>query len=148
MNRLIPEFLSQVDGVETAGSSILLLGATNRPWDMDEAALRPGRFGERIYVGLPDEAARRLPQQEHLKGIPCSDDVDCGALSAQTEGYSGADLVGVVARATDFPYSREIATGAGSCVNPADMAAAIAEIRPSVTAAMLKRYAEFARKGN
>jgi len=59
MNRVIPEFLAQIDGLQGRQAGLLLLGATNRPWDMDEAALRPGRFGELIYVPLPDLAARR-----------------------------------------------------------------------------------------
>ena len=60
MNRLVPEFLAQIDGVSNDEGGLLLLGATNRPWDIDPAALRHGRFGELIYVGLADKPARRF----------------------------------------------------------------------------------------
>ena len=60
MDRVVPEFLAQIDGLQHGSAGLLLLGATNRPWDIDPAALRPGRFGERVYIGLPDRPARQL----------------------------------------------------------------------------------------
>jgi SpoVK/Ycf46/Vps4 family AAA+-type ATPase len=143
MNRLIPEFLSQVDGVDTEASPVLLLGATNRPWDLDEAALRPGRFGEHIYVGLPDADARRQMLSDNLEGVPLAPEVEVDALVARTEGYSGADLAGLVARATDQPYSREVAGGRPDRLTADDIEQALREARPSVTKAMLARYEKF-----
>jgi len=55
----VAEFLSQLDGVDTKRGGLLILGATNVPWDVDPAATRPGRFSSKIYIPLPDEEARR-----------------------------------------------------------------------------------------
>ena len=143
MNRVIPEFLSLVDGLSGRHSALLLLGATNRPWDMDEAALRPGRFGELIHVPLPDVEARRAILGTALKDIPLAPDLDIDGLAARTEGLSGADIVGLCERAKDLPYEREITTGEPQCLEPSDMDKALANVRPSVSPGMLEKYEKF-----
>jgi len=143
MNRVIPEFLSQVDGLQGAHGGLLLLGATNRPWDIDEAALRTGRFGELIYVPLPDEPARRHIIAASLSGIPLADDVDFTSLSHATEGYSGADLIGLCEAAKDAPYEREISTSIEQQLESADLDAALDRVHPSVSARSLAKYKRF-----
>jgi len=143
MDRVIPEFLAQVDGMGGRHGGLLLLGATNRPWDMDDAALRPGRFGELIYVPLPDEPARRKIIASVLAGIPLAQDVDPAGLAGRTEGYSGADCVAVCEAAKDAPYEREIDTAQPQVLEAADIEAALARVRPSVTAGQLRRYERF-----
>ena len=143
MNRVIPEFLSQVDGMQGRHSGLLLLGATNRPWDMDEAALRTGRFGELIYVPLPDLEARRRIIAMNLTGIPLAEDVDLDELAVRTEGYTGADLEGLCERAKDAPYEREIATGEGQCLEFADILSVMDGMRLSVSKGMMAKYEKF-----
>jgi transitional endoplasmic reticulum ATPase len=144
MNRVVPEFLSQVDGLDPKVNCILLMGATNRPWDMDEAALRTGRFGEKIYVGLPEAAAREQMLHFNLDGIPMESGVDFHELALKLEGYSGADIAGVCIKATDYPFRRQIRSGAEAIVTTADLDQAIKEVPPTVNAAMLDRYRRFA----
>jgi len=144
MNRVVPEFLSQVDGLDPKVNCILLMGATNRPWDMDEAALRTGRFGEKFYVGLPDAAAREQMLHFNLDGIPMESGVDFHALALKLDGYSGADIAGVCIKATDYPFRRQIRSGAEATVTIADLEQAIKEVPPTVNAAMLDRYRRFA----
>ena len=143
MNRVIPEFLAQVDGVTGQHQGLLLLGATNRPWDMDEAALRTGRFGELIYVPLPDAPARRAIIGYRLEGLPLGDDIDLDQLADKTQGLSGADLVGLCEVAKDAPYEREIETGVPQSLDMVDIDAALERVRPSVPATLLKRYEKF-----
>ncbi|MBI4604708.1 MAG: ATP-binding protein [Planctomycetes bacterium] len=145
MNRVIPEFLTQLDGIQGRHSGLLVLGATNRPWDIDEAALRPGRFGELVYVGLPDLPARRAIVAAALKGIPMAGEVDIDSLAADAAGLSGADLVGLCELAKDGPYEREIKTGVPQELELEDVQAARASLRPSVSAAQLARYEDFRR---
>jgi len=144
MNRVVPEFLSQVDGLDPKVNCILLMGATNRPWDMDEAALRTGRFGEKFYVGLPDLAAREQILHFNLDGIPMEAGIDFRALAAKLDGYSGADIAGVCTRATDFPFRRQIGSGNQTLLLLADVLQAIEQVPPSVNRAMLDRYQKFA----
>ena len=59
MKRLVPELLSQIQGFEKHDNTLLIIAATNRPWDIDSAFLRPGRFNTQIYIPLPDDAARQ-----------------------------------------------------------------------------------------
>jgi SpoVK/Ycf46/Vps4 family AAA+-type ATPase len=65
--RLKTEFLVQLDGVGSSNTRILVVGATNRPYDLDEAALR--RLSKRIYIGLPDDEARAGQIKKLLKGV-------------------------------------------------------------------------------
>jgi len=144
MNRVIPEFLSQIDGVDAAKNAILLLGATNRPWDMDEAALRTGRFGEKFYVDLPNAAAREQILHFNLDEIPMGGGIDFKMLAAATDGFSGADIVGVCRTATDYPFQRQIRSGAETVLLQEDLDRARKATKPSVTPAMIARYRRFA----
>ena len=146
MDRVIPEFLSQVDGFDSKDACILLLGATNRPWDLDNAALRAGRFGKRIYIGLPDKEARLAILAKKLEGVPVADDIDLERIADKLEGFSGADIAGsqgLIDAATDFPYRREIDTGEESVLEMADLVTALEQMRPSVSPQMLKKYRIF-----
>jgi SpoVK/Ycf46/Vps4 family AAA+-type ATPase len=71
---------------------LLLMGSTNRPWEIRPAMLRPGRFSEKIYVGLPDEAERTGLFELKLKEMRISPDLDYLSLASLTKGYSGADI--------------------------------------------------------
>ena len=143
MDRVIPEFLAQVDGLEKRENMLLLLGATNRPWDMDEAALRPGRFGEQIYVPLPDEKARLRILEINFKAVPRANDVDLVQIAGRLNGYSGADIKGFTEAVTDLPYQRQIETGAEHVVTGEDIEQAMQRVRPSVDAKMLLRYEKY-----
>jgi transitional endoplasmic reticulum ATPase len=145
MDRVIPEFLAQVDGLEKRDNMLLLLGATNRPWDMDEAALRPGRFDELIYVPLPDKPARLKILELNLKDVPMAEDVLLDDLAGQLEGYSGADIKGFAAVLTDYPYQREIETGQEQVITKDDVVRALGRVKPSVNDKMLARYEQYRR---
>lgn len=92
MNRIVPELLAQIQGFNESNKMLMLLAATNRPWDIDSAMLRPGRFSELIYVELPDFEARKEIILNCLKGCPIEDNIDFNAIGNATIDYSGADL--------------------------------------------------------
>uniref|UniRef100_A0A182NGD4 microtubule-severing ATPase n=1 Tax=Anopheles dirus TaxID=7168 RepID=A0A182NGD4_9DIPT len=91
--RLKTEFLVQFDGLpaNSEADKIVVMAATNRPQELDEAALR--RFPKRVYVTLPDRDTRELLLKRLLQkqGSPLSD-ADLSRLAQLTEGYSGSDL--------------------------------------------------------
>ena len=143
MDRVIPEFLAQVDGLERHDTMLLLLGATNRPWDMDEAALRPGRFDALIYVPLPDTPARLKMLQINFTDVPIAEDVGLEDLAERADGYSGADIKGFCEAVTDYPYQRQIETGQDQVVTLADIDQALRRVRPSVNQKQLARYEKY-----
>ncbi len=77
-----------------------MLAATNAPWDLDDALLRPGRFDRTIFVPPPDEPARVEILTIHLKDRPL-EDVSSARLASLTDRFFGADLEALVERAFD-----------------------------------------------
>ena len=147
MNRVIPEFLAQVDGVAKGADGLLLLGATNRPWDLDPATIRPGRFGELVYITLPDKPAREFLIRKKLAGIAGGDDIDCSALADRIEGFSGADIDGLIARIVDPVYDRALKTNTVVPVTELDVENGLVGVHPSVSEKELERYEKFGRDG-
>ncbi len=111
MSRLIPELLAQIQGFQETESNILLLAATNRPWDIDTAFLRPGRFNEKLYVPLPDYDARMYLITKALEGLPIDKDISIDSLVKYTEGFNGADVIEFCERLKDGPIKRTIENG-------------------------------------
>ena len=71
MQRVVPQILQGMEGFEKRGDvPVLFMGATNVPWQLDPAVLRPGRFDEKVYVPLPDLAARRRLLELYLAHRP------------------------------------------------------------------------------
>ena len=108
MNRIVPELLAQIQGFTTNNNNLLLLAATNRPWDIDSAFLRPGRFNEMIYIGLPDYEARLYIIKKNLEELPISNCLDFDEIAKATEGYNGADVKELCERMKDGPILRMI----------------------------------------
>lgn len=100
--RVKTEFLTQMDGVGTDQSGLLVLGATNLPWTLDMAIRR--RFEKRIYIALPDQNARQRMFELGARKPGCTLSAkECRKLARVTEGYSGADIAIVVREATMRP---------------------------------------------
>jgi katanin p60 ATPase-containing subunit A1 len=87
----------------------MVLAATNRPWDLDEAIRR--RLEKRIYIPLPTAVGREQLFKINLKSLQVSPDVDWTELIRLTDGYSGADLASVCRDAAMMPLRRMIAQG-------------------------------------
>lgn len=87
--------LSEMDGISSNGESgaqmVMVLATSNRPWDLDEAMRR--RLEKRIYIPLPDEAARSKLFAMHLGHVPVAEDVSMLELAKLTPGYSGHDIL-------------------------------------------------------
>ena len=68
--KIVNEFLSQLDGFENANDQVLILAATNMPWDVDPAMKRPGRFARQVFVPPPDAVARARIIELALESVP------------------------------------------------------------------------------
>ena len=135
--RVVNTILAEMDGMEEL-SSVVLVGATNRPGLVDPALLRPGRLDELIYVGTPDAAGREHILKIHTARMPLADDVDLGGIAGQAERFTGADLEDVVRRAGLNAIRRK--GGDADQVNAADFANALADSRATVSAEMEADY--------
>lgn len=139
-DRRVTEFLQHIDGFDGRAENLLLLGATNLPWNVDTAALRPGRFSEKIYVPLPDLEAREYLVRRRLRNVPLDDDVDIDEVAKRLEGYSGADIEEVCDRAKSEPLMRDIDTDTEQKLTMSDIEKAINNVKPSVSAHEIKKY--------
>lgn len=144
--RLTDVLLQELDAVGTTGDGVLALAATNTPWDVDEALLRPGRFDRAIFVPPPDEAARAAVLGIALRDVP-SAGIDVAAAAAATPLFSGADLRSVVEHAIDQVIEEALTAGTPPPVLPAHLDAAIAATRPT-TLDWLRRAAAYVQYAN
>ena len=145
--RLKTEFLIQLDGVGSSNTRILVIGATNRPFDLDEAALR--RLTKRIYIGLPDGEARLGLIKRLMKQVDCGlSSSDFNTIMLWTEGYSSADLNSICKEAAMEPV-REIPPNKIMQIQSAnqvrkvllkDFEKAIRNNQPSVSKASIQEY--------
>ncbi|MDE2410650.1 MAG: CDC48 family AAA ATPase [Sphingomonadales bacterium] len=135
--RVVNTILAEMDGMEEL-SSVVLIGATNRPGLVDPALLRPGRLDELIYVGTPDAGGREHILKIHTAKMPLAKDVDLGEVARQAERFTGADLEDVVRRAGLNAIRRS--EGKADSVNAEDFAEALADSRATVSAEMEAEY--------
>lgn len=142
-DKRVNEFLQQIDGFAGRNPNLLLLGATNRPWDIDSAAMRSGRFSQKIYLPLPDAPARKFMLEKNMKGVPVSEDFDINKIVEQTEMYSGADIEELCDRAKDEPLLKAIATDSVIAVTNADFERVLEVFPPSVTADELLQFEKY-----
>ncbi|MGA1824770.1 MAG: AAA family ATPase [bacterium] len=106
-NAVINIFLSEMDGIESS-DRIFVIGATNRPELLDEAALRPGRLSESIEIGLPDETGRIAMLKLFSRKMRLDDSVNFSELARETENASGADLKGLCTAAGRNAFLRAL----------------------------------------
>jgi katanin p60 ATPase-containing subunit A1 len=109
MDGVSSEAAAEVDEEESKGEplkNVMVLAATNRPWDLDEAMIR--RLEKRIYVPLPEEKGRMVLFDINLKKTALSEDIDWKELVRKTKGYSGADINNVCREAALMPMRRKI----------------------------------------
>ena len=100
------QILTEMDGFDSS-TSVIVIGATNRPEVLDQALLRPGRFDRRVAVQPPDRAGREQILQVHARGVPLAPNVDLGRIAANTPGMVGADLANLVNEAALLAARRE-----------------------------------------
>ena len=94
-----------MQGVGNSMDGVLVLGATNVPWELDQAMRR--RFQKRIYISLPDATARAgIMKNKGSKTKNCVSEEDWVALGNESEGYSGSDIAIVVNEALMMPVRR------------------------------------------
>jgi transitional endoplasmic reticulum ATPase len=142
MQRVVPQILQGMEGFDNKKDvrAVLFMGATNCPWQLDPAVLRPGRFDEKVYIPLPDVAARRKMLDIYLGKRPLEEKLDLDALARHLEGFSGADIKYVCDRSATIPFLRSVATGQEGPITQEILSEIITATPRSVTDEMLKRF--------
>uniref|UniRef100_A0A665WB50 microtubule-severing ATPase n=1 Tax=Echeneis naucrates TaxID=173247 RepID=A0A665WB50_ECHNA len=148
--RLKTEFLIEFDGVQSGGDDrVLVMGATNRPQELDEAVLR--RFAKRVYVALPDEQTRATLLNNLLEkhGKPLSKN-ELSTLARMTAGYSGSDLTSLAKDAALGPIRelrpeqvQKMAAHEMRNIKMKDFEDSLKRIKTSVSPATLNMYTKW-----
>lgn len=143
-NDLVPQILAEMQGVGSSNSSsvIMVIAATNKPWAIDSAFLRPGRFDEKIYIPLPDLIARKKLFELKLKEVP-QENLDFDYLAEITEGFNGADIGAFCDKLKMLAISKSIETNAECPITMADVRHIQEIIKSSVSSEDVERLLEF-----
>ena len=124
------QLLAELDGVNSYNEGVYVLAATNRPWDLDTALRRPGRFDRSVLVLPPDEEARYAIFWHHLKNRPISG-IDLAWLAQHSDGLTGADIAGVCDQATEAALAESMRTEQVRMITMRDLQRVLRRTRPS-----------------
>lgn len=149
---MVNTFLAELDGLGADNEQMLILGATNVPWDIDPAFMRPGRFDQRLFVPPPDAAARAAILRLWLTERPLAADVNDAAVQAlagDTPDFSGADLKALVETAVSDLLQGVLQGQPERLLCRADLLAARSQLKASTQEwlTLAKNYVEYANEG-
>ena len=169
--KVLAEMLVQMDGISESNSEennenkeikpkfVMVMGATNLPWDLDDALRR--RFEKRIYITLPNKVGRKQMFDINFKGIKLDKDVKIDELVEKTKGYSGHDIASVCREASLMNMRRKLMSNDGNFnimeaannetfiqgleapISQKDILTAIKNISKSVSPKDLKKFEEW-----
>lgn len=142
-NRVVTQFLADLGGFKDSKNLLLVLGATNKPWSIDEAVFRTGRFDEKVYIGPPDLPAREKILELNLKGAQVAEGLDFHAIAEGMDGASGSDVAAVVSAAKRSALGRAIREDTDPVLTAEDFAEARERIPLSITPEILAPYKKF-----
>lgn len=150
--RLKTQLMQEMEGVTSdRGDQIIVLGATNVPWELDPALRR--RFERRVYINMPEEEAREEIFKIHTRGVELGKDVDFKELAKLSEGYVGSDIAMVCREALMMPIRELDAAGALSDknvkvrpVNRQDFLEALRGVKPVVSPSELVKFKDWAEE--
>ncbi len=130
MRGVVNQLLQEMDGATSDNEGVFVLAATNHPWDIDSALLRPGRLDRSVLVLPPDLLARESILELHLRGKPV-EKLDLQKVAKHTNGLTGADLSLLCEQATEYAMTDSIETGTVRPITMKDLGRATKEVRPS-----------------
>lgn len=149
--KLISQLLTELDGITSRNENVMVLGATNAPWDVDFALRRPGRLGNLLFIPPPDLASRVEILKLYLARKPfVSDDIDVEVLAEKTVKYSADSIRQIVENAAAIPWREAIKGGEQRPLAMRDMEEALSSIGPDLAEweKLVNRYEEFAKQSN
>jgi len=130
MRNVVNQLLQEMDGATSDNEGVFILAATNHPWDIDSALLRPGRLDRTLLVLPPDQLARESILELHLRNRPV-EKLDLVKVAKHTKGLTGADLSLLCEQATEYAMTDSIETGSVRPITMKDLGKAVKQVRPS-----------------
>ncbi|KAL8243619.1 hypothetical protein R6Q59_009877 [Mikania micrantha] len=133
---VLTTLLNEMDGFEEL-RNVIVIAATNKPQDIDPALLRPGRFDNVVFVGLPDAGTRREILEKRFQGLSVSDGVRHNMMewTSLTSGHSGAEVVAICKAAGEKAIDND-----RDEITEEDVRAAITTAPKGVTSEILHEY--------
>ncbi|MBN2014900.1 MAG: ATP-binding protein [Candidatus Altiarchaeota archaeon] len=125
--RILNQFLMDMSGVEGLSEDVLVIAATDTPWELDPALRRSGRFSKRIFIPPPDFHSRIEIFGICTLGKPLSPEVDLEKLAELTEGYSAADIDEICNNAASIPWKKAVSESSERDITMDDFLTAIRE---------------------
>ncbi|MEL6866976.1 MAG: AAA family ATPase [Bacteroidota bacterium] len=146
--QLINQFLQELDGIDNNNEGVLIIGATNTPWNLDTAFRRPGRFDRILFVPPPDEAARAAILKLKMKDKPSSV-IDFTGIARKTEHFSGADIDAIIDMAIESKLEAAFSDGVPKPLDTKDLLNAAKKHKSSTKEwfSTAKNFAMFANDG-
>jgi transitional endoplasmic reticulum ATPase len=138
----LDSYLSNSDNI------LFLVAATNKPWAIDTAFLRPGRFGIRTYVGLPSSEAKlaiiknKLSKIEEHGVVKISENLDLDEIVTRTVDFNGADVANLMDEVQENSIMRSIKSG-DKVILPEDFDLAFEKIKSSVIKEDLVKFSHW-----
>jgi len=153
--RVKTQLLSEIQGLKsTHDKPLLVLGATNRPWDIDNAML--SRFEKRVHVPLPDLKARAGIFKIHTEGVNSAlTDEEFVELAVRTEGYSGRDIANICREVIMLPIRELDMSGLLENsdkevklrdITLKDFKKTLKKVKPMTHKALMKKYNDWAEE--
>lgn len=148
MRTLVNQLLNEMDSVDNNNENLFILGATNHPWEIDDALKRPGRFDRMVAVFPPDLQARESILKHHLKSVPV-ENINIRDIAQQSRLFSGADLSHLCKSAIDQVFERSLETQVTEKITAKDFLSSFKDVKPTTLTWFdsAKNYALFSNKG-
>ncbi|MDR0287856.1 MAG: ATP-binding protein, partial [Clostridiales bacterium] len=144
---VVDQLLTEIEGIDSNTDKLLIIGATNMPWDVDDALRRPGRFDRAVFVPPPDKAAREVIFRLKLIGRPI-EELNYGTLADKSQFFSGADIENVVALSAERILEKVLKTGNENLkISQRDLLETLSSVKPS-TLGWLKTVGDFVKYSN
>lgn len=141
--------LNELQSVETQNEKLLIIGATNMPWDVDDAFKLPGRFDKLVFVPPPDREARKSILELKLKGRPVEVGIVYEVLADRTPLYLGADIENIVEIAAEKVLTEILENESERFITMEDLLEAINHTKPTTIEwlSTIKNYIKYANQG-
>jgi SpoVK/Ycf46/Vps4 family AAA+-type ATPase len=142
---LINQFLQELDGIDSTNDGVLIIGATNTPWNLDPAFRRPGRFDRIVFVPPPDVLTRESILKLKLTNKPTGT-IDLQTIARKSENYSGADIDAIIDIAIEQKLDASFIDGIPKPLETNDLLNALKKHKPSTQEwfSTAKNFAMFA----